>query len=572
MGKTYIDTVKYLVYANVEIGGLVEKPDVVGAVFGQTEGLLGDDLDLRELQKNGRIGRIEVDIVPRGGKSVGKIKLPSSLDMVETCILAAALETVDRVGPCEARLAIDRIEDTRSTKRKVLVDRAKTLLKNMLLHEIPESREISEQVRSEVKTSEVSEYGPEKLPAGPGIGDADSIILVEGRADVINMLKNDITNVVAVGGANVSPAIAKLCLEKEVTVFLDGDRGGDIIMAELARICDIDFVARAPTGKEVEELTRKEIIKCMRSKIPFEAGTTGPGEEERRARYRPQASQARSVYGREGMPQQNIQNEQYVSPAQSGAQPYGARSGEQTYGANRANEPAYSAPAARPNEQAYGATQPSAPPYGAPASSYSTRSGDVVSGRSGRTSQPFRGRGQGRNEPALNVPAGPVSSAPSGMRIESAPHIESLVSAVKEGMPNLPNEQAASAQLSAGPAQDFGATSGQTSTSEPEPSLAPATPAMTHVPGPLLTALDELEGSLKARFYSADFTMLKELPVRDMIRSLESEPAVFAVVFDGIITQRLADLAESKKASVLLGAKLGNVFRKPASVLLHTKN
>ncbi len=547
MGKTYIDTVKYLVYANVEIGGLVEKPDVVGAVFGQTEGLLGDDLDLRELQKNGRIGRIEVDIVPRGGKSVGKIKLPSSLDMVETCILAAALETVDRVGPCEARLSIDKIEDTRSTKRKVLVDRAKSLLKNMLLHEIPESKEISEQVRSEVKTSEVSDYGPEKLPAGPGIGEADSIILVEGRADVINLLKNDITNVVAVGGANVSPAIAKLCLEKEVTVFLDGDRGGDIIMAELARICEIDFVARAPTGKEVEELTRKEIIKCLRSKIPFEAGTTGPGEDERRARYRPQASQARPVYGRESAPQQGMQqqpqsNGQYVPPQQS-------------YGSNQ--QQPFSAPA-RSNEQAYGAQ-----------STYSTRSGDVVSGRSGRSSQPFRGRERGRNE-QMNAPAqsGSFGSAPSNMRIESAPPIESLVAAVKEGIPNLPSEQAPS-QLSAGPSSDFAQSA---PASEQEAQSAPAAPALTSVPGPLLSALDELEGSLKARFYSADFSMLKELPVRDMIRSLESEPAVFAVVFDGIITQRLADLAENKKASVLLGAKLGNVFRKPATVLLHTKN
>ncbi len=562
MGKTYIDTVKYLVYANVEIGGLVEKPDVVGAVFGQTEGLLGDDLDLRELQKNGRIGRIEVDIVPRGGKSVGKIKLPSSLDMVETCILAAALETVDRVGPCEARLSIDKIEDTRSTKRKVLVDRAKTLLKNMLLHEIPESKEISEQVRSEVKTSEVSDYGPEKLPAGPGIGDADSIILVEGRADVINLLKNDITNVVAVGGANVSPAIAKLCLEKEVTVFLDGDRGGDIIMAELARICDIDFVARAPTGKEVEELTRKEIIKCLRSKIPFEAGTTGPGEEERRARYRPQASQARSVYGREGMPQQNTQGQNQGMQAQNpNMQSNGqyAQAPQVPYGSNQ--QQPFSAPA-RSNEQAYGAQ-----------STYSTRSGDVVSGRSGRSSQPFRGRG--RNE-QMNAPSGQSGSlAPSNMRIESAPPIESLVSAVKEGIPNLPAAEAsASAQLASGP---MGATAGfeasdNASVSDPEAPSAPAAPALTQAPGPMLTALDELEGTLKARFYSADFTLLKELPVRDMIRSLESEPAVFAVVFDGIITQRLADLAENKKAAVLLGAKLGNVFRKPATVLLHTKN
>ncbi|MCX6772181.1 MAG: DNA primase DnaG [Candidatus Micrarchaeota archaeon] len=285
MGKTYIDTVKYLVYANVDIEGLVEKPDVVGAVFGQTEGLLGDELDLRELQKNGRIGRIEVDLQPRGGRSVGKIKLPSSLDMVETCILAAALETVDRVGPCEARIGVEKIEDTRNSKRKVLVDRAKTLLKSMLTNEIPESKEISEMVRQEVKVAEISEYGPEKLPCGPNIEKADSIVIVEGRADVLVLLKNDITNVVAVGGANVTNAIAKLAREKEVTVFLDGDRGGDIILNELSRVADIDFVARAPAGKEVEELSRKELIKCLRAKVPFESASSpapSPGGDERR--------------------------------------------------------------------------------------------------------------------------------------------------------------------------------------------------------------------------------------------------------------------------------------------------
>ncbi|MFA4846579.1 MAG: DNA primase DnaG, partial [Patescibacteria group bacterium] len=270
MGKTYIDTVKYLVYANVDIGGLVEKPDVVGAVFGQTEGLLGDELDLRELQKNGRIGRIEVDLQPRSGRSIGKIKLPSSLDMVETSILAAALETVDRVGPCDASITVEKIEDTRNAKRKMLVDRAKTLLKTLLMNEIPESREISEMVRQEVKIAEISEYGPEKLPSGPGVERMDSIIIVEGRADVLNLLKNDINNVVAVGGANVPVTIAKLCKEKEVTVFLDGDRGGDIILNELSQVADIDFVARAPTGKEVEELSRKELIKCLRSKISYE--------------------------------------------------------------------------------------------------------------------------------------------------------------------------------------------------------------------------------------------------------------------------------------------------------------
>ncbi|MCS7109181.1 MAG: DNA primase DnaG [Candidatus Micrarchaeota archaeon] len=270
MGKIYIDTVKYVIHANVEITGLVEKPDVVGAIFGQTEGLLGEELDLRELQKNGRIGRIEVNLQPKGNKSIGTIEVPSSLDLVETCIIASALETVDRVGPCEAYITVQRVEDTRNVKRKRVVERAKELVKKMITTEIPERKELSELVRAEVKTAEISSYGPEKLPAGPNIDSADSIILVEGRADVINLLKNDINNVIAIGGANVPKTIIDLCKKKEVTLFIDGDRGGEIIMKEVLNSCEVDYVARAPTGTEVEELTRKEILKALRSRVPVE--------------------------------------------------------------------------------------------------------------------------------------------------------------------------------------------------------------------------------------------------------------------------------------------------------------
>lgn len=274
MGKIYIDTVKYVIHANVEITGLVEKPDVVGAIFGQTEGLLGEELDLRELQKNGRIGRIEVNLQPKGNKSVGNIEIPSSLDLVETCIIASALETVDRVGPCEAYINVQRVEDTRNIKRKKVVERAKDLVKRMVTTEIPERKELSELVRAEVKTAEISSYGPEKLPAGPNIDAADSIILVEGRADVINLLKNDINNVIAIGGANVPKSIIELCKKKEVTLFVDGDRGGEIIMREVLNNCEVDYVTRAPTGTEVEELTRKEILKSLRSRVPVEQADT----------------------------------------------------------------------------------------------------------------------------------------------------------------------------------------------------------------------------------------------------------------------------------------------------------
>ena len=271
MGKTYIDTVKYIIKAEFEVNGLVDKPDVVGAIFGQTEGLMGDELDLRELQKNGRIGRIEVELNTRSGKTYGTILVPSSLDMVETSIIAAALEVVDRNGPCEGKIKVVKIEDTRNEKRKKVVERAKALLKEMLNKVIPESKEISQMVREEVKATGVISYGPDKLPAGPAVPDADDIILVEGRADVVNLLKNNINNALAIGGAKIPPSLVDISKGKEITLFLDGDRGGDIILQELIQAgVEIDFVARAPTGKEVEELTRKEIIKALRGRVPFE--------------------------------------------------------------------------------------------------------------------------------------------------------------------------------------------------------------------------------------------------------------------------------------------------------------
>ncbi|MBI4399896.1 DNA primase [Candidatus Micrarchaeota archaeon] len=407
MGKTYIDTVKYLVHGNLEISGMVEKPDVVGAIFGQTEGLLGDELDLRELQKNGRIGRIEVDLQLKGGKSTGKILLPSSLDMVETSILAAALETVDRVGPCEATIKVEKIEDTRNMKRKSIIDRAKSLLKSLLTTEIPESKEISELVRQEVKTAEINEYGPEKLPCGPNITTYDSIIIVEGRADVLNLLKNDVNNVIAVGGINVPKTIAALCREKEVTVFLDGDRGGDMILNGLLQVAELDYVARAPAGKEVEELTRKELIKCLRNKVPVEQ-EGGPMKRER-------DEGPRERHHREYQPQRHEQvNREVQSP-----------------------------------------------------------------------------------------------------RIE---------------------------------------------------------PTQRDVPPALLSSLNELENTLRARLYDEQLNLKNEIPVRDLLKTLSEVEAPYAIVFDGIITQRLVDITESKGTKILAGVKASNIFRKPETMLIATKS
>ncbi len=448
MGKIYIDTIKYMIHADFEIKGLVEKPDVVGAVFGQTEGLLGDELDLREMQKSGRIGRIEVELILKEGKSKGEVLLPSSLDMVETSVIAAAIESVDRVGPCEATLKVTKIEDMRSVKRRTLVDRAKILLKSLVNDTLPESKEILEMVRDEVKASGVMTYGQDKLVAGPEIDGYDSIIVVEGRADVINMLKNDIKNVIALGGASVPQTVIDLSKKKEMTLFLDGDRGGDIILKQIMEVSEIDFVARAPPGREVEELARKEIIKALRTKVPIE--------------------QAESQYYNNSRKRMGNTSGQISS---------------------------------NPNQQ-----------------TLSNNNGPRLSQSDYRK----RREQENRREP-INT----------NTRIERKREIPEVKEEVKEE--KVPEEKSKG------------------------------------MPEGLKNHLDELNGTLKARLLKKD-EMVKELPVRDLITEInKSEESYDVVVLDGIITQRLMDLASSKKIKSIVGIKEGNITKRAKNVDTFTK-
>ena len=261
---------KYLIKAKVYADGVVEKPDVVGAIFGQTEGLLGEELDLRDLQKGGKIGRIEVEIDSKKGRTEGFALIPSGLDQVESSILAASLETIDRIGPCKAKVEIESVEDVRQERRKKIVERAEQLYKKMSDSGKTVSESIISTVREEVERGEIISYGEEKLPAGPAIRDSDSIIVVEGRNDVLNLLKYGIKNTIAVQGTNIPRAVQKISTERTVTVFLDGDRGGDLILKEMLQVAEVDFVARAPPGTEVEELSYKQIVKALRYKTPTE--------------------------------------------------------------------------------------------------------------------------------------------------------------------------------------------------------------------------------------------------------------------------------------------------------------
>jgi len=258
---------KYNIVLKFEVEGIVDKPDVIGAVFGQTENLFGEDFDLRELQDKGRLGRISVEINTTKGKSEGTIIIPSNLDRIETALIAAMVENVDKVGPYNAKFQLVEIQDIREEKIKRIIDRAKEILSNWSKVRTLDIREVIYEISSAVKTGEIIEYGPEKLPAGPDVEKDPELIIVEGRADVINLLKYGYRNTIAIEGATgkIPQSVIDLAKQKKTVIaFLDGDHGGDLILKQLMMSnIKLDYVARAPAGKEVEELTGKEIAKAL---------------------------------------------------------------------------------------------------------------------------------------------------------------------------------------------------------------------------------------------------------------------------------------------------------------------
>lgn len=279
---------KYIAKLEVIVNGVVETSDVIGAIFGQLEGLLGPELELKELQRTGKIGRINIRMRREGDRSRGIVELYSALDKVRTALLAAAMETVDKVGPYPAKFKLIRILDDRDERREEIARRATEILKKWSVEREDSFRKLIDLVQRESAKSNFILYGDEELPAARGIEEAEEIIVVEGRADVMNLLKYGYDNVIAMGGAveRVPKSLVKLISEKEAIAFVDGDRGGEMVLRTLLEQTDIDYVARAPEGKVVEELTAKEIRRALASSVPAdevrrELGISPP--QERRA-------------------------------------------------------------------------------------------------------------------------------------------------------------------------------------------------------------------------------------------------------------------------------------------------
>ena len=263
--------VKYLVKLKFEVDGVVERADVIGAIFGQTEGLFGPEMNLNELQKSWKVGRIEINLESKNDKTRGEVIIPMSTDIGTAALIAAAVESVDKVGPCSARFNVGAIEDVRAVKRKQIVDRAKLIVRDWSSKTSSEGENLLKDVTESTKRAKVINYGMENLPAGPGVYSSELVYLVEGRADVVLFLRAGIENVVALEGTSVPDSIIELGKKKRLIAVLDGDRGGDLIEKELAQVVRVEKVLRAPAGKEVEDLTPIDVLNMLKAETPAPA-------------------------------------------------------------------------------------------------------------------------------------------------------------------------------------------------------------------------------------------------------------------------------------------------------------
>jgi len=270
--------VKYLVKLKFEVDGVVERADVIGAIFGQTEGLFGPEMNLNELQKSWKVGRIEINLESKNDKTRGEVIIPMSTDIGTAALIAAAVESVDKVGPCSARFSVGAIEDVRAVKRKQIVDRAKLIVRDWSSKTSSEGENLLKDVTESTKRAKVINYGMENLPAGPGVYSSDLVYLVEGRADVVLFLRAGIENVVALEGTSVPDSIIELGRKKRLIAVLDGDRGGDLIEKELAQVVRVEKVLRAPAGKEVEDLTPIDVLNMLKAEGPAPSRRERAGE------------------------------------------------------------------------------------------------------------------------------------------------------------------------------------------------------------------------------------------------------------------------------------------------------
>ena len=279
----YTGIVKYHVKLSFEVDGLVERADIVGAIYGQTEGLLGPEMNLNELQRVSKVGRIEVNVSSNENTTTGDALIPMSTDIDTCALISAAIESIDKVGPFESSFKLNEISDVRASRKEDIVKRAKEIKQKWSTKSVSEGDTMLKDVH-EGFSGKITTYGENKLPCSTGIYDSPWIILVEGRADILNLLRAGYDNALAIEGAKIDESIKDFCATKsKVVAFLDGDRAGGMILNELKSVVNIDVELRADSGVEVEELTPQrvaDILSDTKDSMQKESVKSKPVSEE----------------------------------------------------------------------------------------------------------------------------------------------------------------------------------------------------------------------------------------------------------------------------------------------------
>ena len=161
-------------------------------------------------------------------------------------------------------LRLDAIDDVRAAKKDDIVKRAKEIKQKWATKTVSEGESMLNDVH-QGDSRKLTTYGPSKLTCSSGLSDSNWVILVEGRADVINLLRAGYDNALAIEGAKIDESIKELCNSKDTVVaFLDGDRAGGFILKELKSVVPVDYELRADNDVEVEELTPQRIDEILR--------------------------------------------------------------------------------------------------------------------------------------------------------------------------------------------------------------------------------------------------------------------------------------------------------------------
>lgn len=223
---------------------------------------------MKKLQKSGKLGRIDVDLRKEDKKTLGNVTIPNNLDQPTAALLAATLESIERVGPYDARFKLVGVEDIREEKRKRIMERAKDIMQRWSASQRSEVIQMISQVSEVSDVGKIVSLAPD-VEGGPEAETSETLFIVEGRADLTTLMKAGVKNVVATNGVNIPQYVVNLThRKKEVTVLADGDRVGDMIVKELLRRgAKIDYVSKAPQGREVEEMKPIEILDMISKRV-----------------------------------------------------------------------------------------------------------------------------------------------------------------------------------------------------------------------------------------------------------------------------------------------------------------